>query len=291
MEPNQATPPPVHSSQRLPIIIFSSLLIVIVAVGIVFALKYTHPSTNDKTAPQAIDQSALLSAYQTSFMAAKPAYAPITNGTKPSIRYQQTGKSYAISVLAQNAIVLAAKSNGVTSDASLSATKAGATFSAKGLNEVAQNTLTVGSTTYTTYSDGALVCQLQSIEGTSVSSASQTVACVDMQSITSEYATVDSLIKLDPATVNLGNYSDASRTVITSGSKQLSLLTVTGPSVSTQIAYVKTTGDWQYVAVLNNGDSSLSNGKFVPSDALTAAFKNPDYGDFLRATLEGSTTK
>ncbi len=285
---------PAHPKLRIILIAISVLLVLLlISIGSILILRvmYPRPSTSQHT-----DTAQSADSIVTSFSAASsiPEFSTDAyqlskdTGTHVYIFSKDTSHEYGVNVTAKSSVIYYAKTVAQVDHGQLIIDQTTSFLKAKGFT-LSQQPVPKGEegTSRTAYTSSTLVCQLSIILPNTTSVASYTFACQDQAAIAQEYTTIEQLLNLYKKTNTISPYSEALRVVTTDGNKIASFVTLTHADASrSQLLFITVDTTTHYIANLSEGDGGSSNGKYVPSKALTAAFQDPTYGTFLQTLFK-----
>ncbi|HEU4830811.1 MAG TPA: hypothetical protein VFS65_01415 [Candidatus Saccharimonadales bacterium] len=280
-------------SKRFRYIIFGTIGLLLAAsagIATVFILQTISPSAEKKAqpvatvAPQDIVDS--YSADEAIPVLSTDDYQLSNNIGQGAVTYKAGGHDYSVSVPTDAGVVFQAISRTQTDKTDSVIEQTTAFMQTKGMHVVTQSTQEESDTRLnTTYENASLVCQLRVVIPDEISTASYTLSCVDKAAVNKEYETVEQLMNLYEEVDTLGSFTEAIRMITSEDNLSAATVGLTKMDKSfTMLLFVSVDDIWQFVANLTDGDGNgeQSNGKYVPSEALTAAYEDPTYGDFLK---------
>lgn len=287
MNPEQPIQP---SKKRLALVIGVSVVAVVASFALtVIILKSvtppkstpSTPTTSSTATPASIDQ--VVAAYPDSIASFKNNYQRITSN-QANIYYKQTGKAYGITLMTTKAITYVASTPN-TAAASLP-DEVTSFFTAKGYTPQPTNTNAKDTITYKTFTNSDSVCQVGLTTPSAKTVQVVTLGCASVADIAKEYSFIDQLLTLYAKNNPKPDFTQESRNLVTSDNKSLSIVRLTGGRTQPSLLFAAIDNKWEYIATLSTGDSTESNGKYVPSEDLTAALNNPKYGTFLKDNIQ-----
>jgi len=281
---NTSIPQP--RSRRPLIIVVSIVALILFAGGTTLALKALMPQTKPVATTPGQTPAMLVSEFtKNNSTLSSSSYTTAKDTNQTYLPYTDSAHSYLVNILADSSVTSYAQNAKTPDQSTAIKDQTKAYMTTKGFAPVSQPTQSgVKGIERLTFANADTICQLKALLPTADSIASYTFACATQQSVAKEYTTVDQLLHLYKPSLAAGSYTEALRVNTTEGNKTASIMTLTaekGPQ--TQQLFVSVDGTWKYIAAISNGNEAdaNSNGKYTPSDALTAALKDPTYGEFL----------
>ncbi len=267
--------------RRLPFILIAIGVVLVSCAVVVIVLKSIAPSKSltASTTPQALDIKNALAAYPNSIPALASNYQQIPGPLSAILFYQQSKSAYRIGI-ASPAVSFTAINSAQNDDKTIQ-DQTNSFFTTKGMALQKTPDYSIASTTYVTLAGASAVCQLGTTTPANGTNKTVNLGCNTQDAINKEYDFINTLLALYAKTNQTPTFTQASRNLVTSGNKSLSILRLTGGSTEPSLLFAAIDNQWEYIAQLNNGSSTASNGKYVPSAELTTALNNPKYGDFL----------
>lgn len=280
-------------SKQIRYIIFAVtglLLVVGVGIATIFILKTISPPTEEKKQPVAtVTPQDIVDSYSTDKaipVLSTDDYQLSDNIGQGAIPYKANNHDYLVSIPTDIGVVFQAKSRTQADKTSAVIEQTTTFMQTKDLHITAQSAQTESNATAdTTYENSSLICQLRAVVPDEISTASYTLSCVDRDAVDKEYETVEQLMSLYGEADTLGSFTEAIRMVTSEDDLSAATVGLTKTDESfTMLLFVSTDDKWQFVANLTDGDGDggQSNGKYVPSEALAAAYEDPTYGNFLK---------
>ena len=270
---------------RLKYVVYVIVALAIPVVSFWMTSAIFHAVTPSKVASSssspALNISAALAAYPNAISRLQTNYQQTPGTLSSMVHYQKPSSAYGIDVATSNALSFTAKSTTPADDTPQIQTQTISFFKSKDLTEQTSPKYSTPTNTYTTLVGASAVCQLEASIPIAGQVKTVSLSCMSQSDIDKEYSFIDQLVGLYEKANSKLSFTHASRNLVTSDNKSLSILRLSGGSSEPALLFAAVDNQWEYIAQLSDGPSAASNGKYVPSDELTAALKNPKYGDFL----------
>jgi flagellar basal body-associated protein FliL len=280
------------------VIIVVVILVAIFAVGMGVALLLRNvsqladtgsPSTNNQpdntpatsTAPSA---ASLISGYiqPENVRVFAENYQLQQDATAPArISYTAEGEKYEVSLSTSSYAMFYATGKVAASDATTVSSQTDTYLTGQGFKKTATN----AKNSTVTYSDQGSVCQLTSMP--SSQPAYYLMACADKTDVDKEYATIEKLLSIYKKTNQLGSFTRAITSTISSDNKTMTTISLTtNPNTHPVLLFAAVDNDWAYIGNVGGGNAMTSNGKYSLSAQVEAAIHQAKYGDFLVHNLQ-----
>ena len=288
MNPEQPTPSP---KKRIFLVIGIGVVVLVASFALtVLVLKEATPkkantetssSLPSSTNTSNIDQ--VLSSYPEAIASFKNEYQPL-NSSQDTVYYKQSDKAYQISILTSKNVTFVATTPNKTS-ASLPS-EVTSFFTSRGFTQQSDQAVQTKTMNFLTYTSKDAACQVSMTVPSSTTVQVVTLGCVPIADISKEYTFVNQLLSLYTKNNPKPDFTQESRNLVISDNKSLSIVRLMGGSTEPTLLFAAIDNKWEYIATLSTGDSTESNGKYVPSTDLTTALNNPKYGDFLKNNIQ-----
>jgi hypothetical protein len=273
--------------RRLPLILIAIGVVLVSCVVVVLILRSVTPSksTTTSTSGQVVNVHDTLASYQNAIPVLASSYQQITGPLTTMVYYQQPGSAYRIG-LTSPAVSFTATSSTQIDDTKAIQDQTTTFLTKKGMTLQKTPDYSTTTTAYTTLAGASAVCQLSTTTPANGTARTVNLGCNSQSEINKEYDFINTLLGLYTKADEKPTFTQASRNLVTSGNKSLSILQLTGGATPSSLLFAAIDNQWEYIAQLSTGASTTSNGKFVPSPELTTALNNPKYGDFLTKNIQ-----
>jgi hypothetical protein len=292
----QPSSQPSHSRRYFIIIgVLAVIFIALIAFGTAFFLSsFKHSAPQAKQSSVAPDAAKIVTIYTKVFAENKV----FTNQylerdkqlltTPPPVYVVNNEKGYSLNVPASAYVLYVAKSNSQSDDISEVMQQTSATLVKNGFHQVA--TPIVSSTVdtkYESFTDGNISCQLtSSVPLPSVHSLEfHQLACTDMPTIATSYATSQRLLALYSKTNSALQFSQITESSNGKGDVSYIILNLTGKGSIHSLLFAAVKQQWTYIGDLSSGDSATSKGKYTIAPDIQQAIANPIYNGFLKQSI------
>jgi hypothetical protein len=265
----------------IPIVLIISLLTVL---GLVVATSKTK-----KNNTTSLNASQVISAYSQ-----PEAIASLTSKTyeqqnigSGTLTYKLSPHTYSVNQETSNFVNFYATNTSVKDDTKTVTTQTDTFMKNHGLTKD-DFTPKSSDSTYSTYSNGVAICQLENSVKPSnpVDYVQQhTLACADKTTLETEYSKTDKLLKLYTTTEKLPQFNQSIRYQKDDSNKSYAILNLISESKKYSLLFASVDNDWEYVGDLINSTPDRKSGNYTISQAMYEKISAAKYGDFITSDI------
>ncbi|MEI6851158.1 MAG: hypothetical protein WCK26_04290, partial [Candidatus Saccharibacteria bacterium] len=208
---------------------------------------------------------------------------------KSIIRYKRTNSNYEIITQSEKTVEYVSKSK-LSIDDTLSIKNQTTTFMKNnGLNVDDYNPKADQFSSYMTYGDDDVICQLYSTAKKQVSGENypyHRLSCVNITAVNNNYSQIENLLTIYKKSNSLPEFSKVLVSTKTDGKKSYSIINLVGDGASPRLLFAAISGDWAYLGELPERNFKDKNSNYILDSELSSKINDPKYGDFIAKDIK-----